>query len=100
MDIGFDPYDERMEKQIQQEMLYYVTKTNCIQKPLTTTWQIYMTASIIIDYASQCLYDNNHNPKSEDWMLLSFTHSEKSQDMYNIEWTIGIESCNDYSSYY
>lgn len=92
VDISIDSYDEHMEKQVKQEMLYDSTQTLSIQKSLPTVKQIYMANVIITGYALQRLYEDNPNSRAEDWMLLSFTHTGENQDMYNIEWAIGYES--------
>lgn len=92
MDISIDSYDEHMEKQVKQDMLYDSTQTLSFQKSLPTIKQIYMANVKITGYVLQCQYEDNPNSRAEDWMLLSFTHIGKNQDMYNIEWAIVYES--------
>ncbi|APM39965.1 hypothetical protein [Clostridium kluyveri] len=92
VDISIDSYEEHMEKQVQQEMLYDSTQTLSIQKSLPTVNQIYMANVIITSYALQRLYEDNPNSRAEGWMFLSFTHSGENQYMYNIELAIGYES--------
>ncbi len=90
--ICLDTFDEREEKQIQQQLMYDTVITYNTKHVLTTTKELYTLVILLISLTRQRLYEINPNSRAEDWFLISITPSDadhQSNNHYDIQWSFG-----------
>jgi hypothetical protein len=92
VDICLDAFDEQEEKQVLQELTYDTVITYHTKQTISSDQELYTIVVLLISRAMQRLYENNPNPKPEDWMLISITPSnadDQTNNGYDIQWSLG-----------